>query len=258
MIKDYFKPVAVTDTPLHGDYACSNNCASVLRVKNLRVTKWPEVVRCKSPEAFMNETGIEHDDETYIRSYLHLFDSLEYDVEKVSWLNENGVCKEAFEHAKIAIDRPMTFDYDGSMDELFEKSTDAHFEFVLPNEIVFPVPIDLTATEFVAVEKYPAVYKDMLQTIAWRCLLTTLPVTDIKIVSNEPEDQNLLMLEQLMSQVNATVDDLMTELSTAPENIDYSKYDITIEFNGTRTCIGNGAKEYNGLQSYIEYMISEL
>jgi hypothetical protein len=182
----YFKPVNVNSIKLHGDYTYDfpNQSATVVRVFDLTHKTHPPVVTCKDPEAWLKVTGIEHTPEAYIRSYLMLFKGgLEYDVHTLNWNSYNDLCKQAYAENQQREDLPMTYEYDTGMD-MFDISITKHYEFDLPEEMLLLLPVDLLESEYVALEHYPEAYQAVISQLAWRYLITTLPITNIREVDN--------------------------------------------------------------------------
>ena len=253
MNENYLTPVAIKDVMLHGDFGWSEPTVSVLRVKNMRVEKYPPVVTCTDPAGFKEETSYDHTPELYIRSNLMIFQGFEYDVEEVDWRVENEVCKRAIAENEKLDERGMTFAYDCDTKDMFETDTTRHYEFDLPNEMLLVIPVDLNESQYEGMDKL--VRHKLIDHLAWRQMLSTLPISNIREVENE--DPEVTKLNAIKDFVEATMDEMFTRIEH--EDIeDYSPYEVSISLNGQTFKLGCCAKEYNGLLEYIEYMKSEV
>jgi hypothetical protein len=253
MNENYLTPVAIKDVKLHGDFYRNEATVTVLRVKNFRVERSLPVVTCKDPDGFEEETSYKHTPELYIRSNLMLFKGFEYDVEEVDWRVENEACKRAIAENETLEERGMTFAYDRDVENMFEASTTHHYAFDLPEEMLLVIPVDLNESQYEGMDK-TARHK-LVDHLAWRQMMTTLPISNIREVENE--DPEVTKLNAIKDFVEATMDEMFTRMEH--EDIeDYSPYEVSISLNGQTFKLGCCAKEYNGLLEYIEYMKSEV
>lgn len=183
MKENYLRPVLISDVKLHGDFALSDPTISVLRVRNMKVVKYPQVVSCTDPKGFTEETGYEHTPELYIRSYLMLYAVSDYTVDEVEWVRENEACKQAIDENETLEERGMTFSYDGSFQNMFEPDITKHYEFDIPEEMLLVIPVDLNESHFQCLSKDQRA--KVIDNLAWRQMLTTLPISNIREVPNE-------------------------------------------------------------------------
>lgn len=253
MNENYLTPVAIKDVTWHGDFHRNEATVTVLRVKNFRVERTLPVVTCKDPAGFKEETSYDHTPELYIRSNLMIFQGFYYDVEEVDWRVENEACKRAIAENEVLEERGMTFAYDRDVENMFQTSTTQHYAFDLPEEMLLVIPVDLNESQYEGMDK-TARHK-LVDHLAWRQMLTTLPICNIREVENE--DPEVTKLNAIKDFVEATMNAMFTQMEH--EDIEnYDPYTISISLNGQTFELGCCAKEYNGLLEYIEYMKSEI
>jgi len=184
MKESYLKPVPIKDIKLHGDFACETPAISVLRVTDLRVGHWPPYCKCVDNVGFKEETGYNHSAQLYIRSVINIYRNyLEYSVAEVSWLSENRACRQAVEENNLLTEFGMTFCYDGNLSGLLEYSETHHYEFDLPDEMLLAIPVDLNASEYDCLDT--ANRAKFIDHLAYKQMLTTLPISNIREVPNE-------------------------------------------------------------------------
>lgn len=190
--------------------------------------------------------------------------SFKYDVEEVNWCRENEICQKAIEDNNALEDFEYTHAYDDFFFSMFDTSSTHHYEFELPKEMVLAIPVDTNESHLIGLPD--DITTEIMDHLAWRQMISLLPVTNIHEVPNESTDTTesvevtdpeLLKLEEMEAFVNATMDTMFEQLDKDYSS-DCSKFVISVELNGRKFELDCCAKEYNGLLEYIEYMKSEI
>ena len=185
MTNKYYQLPRPSNIKLHGDfrYTFPNATASAVKIINMQIGSYPPVVTCIKPDEWKEITGIEHTDETYIRSWLLLFRSgLTFDTKVLDWISDNAQCKQAYEANETYPDYIMSHDYGALPVESFIQSDTAHFEFDIPDEMLIMVPVNLNDAWFDMIP--PEVQAELVNMMAWSYLMSTLPITNIRIVKD--------------------------------------------------------------------------
>ena len=254
MKENYLQPVLVKDVQRHGDFAWSEPTITVVRVKFAKCLKQLPIAFCKDLKNFKAVSGYDFSAELYLRSHLMIFDDLSYTVEVVDWIQENEACRKAVEDNQNAQDFVMTFECDNNGH--FEYSKDKHYEFTIPDEILLVLPVDLNESQYAMLEDDEVLFNKFVEHLAWRQLLSMLPITDIREVPNEPEDVEMTKLCEMETFVLETEDEMFKAVDG--KYFTGEKYTISVELNGRKFELGCCAKEYEGLLDYIRYMKSEI
>lgn len=255
MKKPYFKPVAIKDVKLHGDFSFLEPTVTVVRVKNIKTSQQIPVVTCLNPTALEEEVGFEHTSEAYIRSRLIIFDGIVFDVEIVDWIKENDACRYAIEQNEAMNELAMSWSYDQSLSSILETSQTHVYSFRLPEEMLLVIPVDLNESEYMVIQDNENLWTEFIKHLAWKQLWTTLPIYDIKEV--ELLDSYVDEEERALDEMSEFVTKTIMEMFEDPDAC-YDRYNISVTLNDRTFVLGQCAKEYNGLLDYIAYMKSEV
>lgn len=74
---------------------------------------------------------------------------------------------------------------------------------------------------------------------------------------NQSSDEEVA-LKEFKQFVENTMEEMFNAEETLGCNMSYEPFIVNVELNGHKFILGPCAKEYNGLNDYIDYMISEI
>lgn len=173
------------DVIRHGGFKNEDPYATVLHVTGIRSVRVPYMDMPEDTRlSFEAEVGFYHTAETYIRSYLMLFESI-FNDENVNEItaaqHPRGYCKAIAQHL-YETEHDYSYEYHHLVDHQCRvESTNTYYEFDLPTDWYCVIPMELGAWYY-AIDD--ANKQRVLGQLAHEVIYATIPISNIRIVSD--------------------------------------------------------------------------
>ena len=185
MTTKHYQIPKITEIKLHGDfrYEIPNARATAVKLTSMKHDLRIPVIHCTQPELWKEHTGFEHADDIFIRSWLIIFrQGLTFDTKVLDSYKDSEECRQAHEANETYPNYTMSYEYDMISERFFVEADNAHYEFDIPDEMLILLPFDLLDSWFALLPE--AIQSELVNSMAWTYLMSTLPITNIRIVED--------------------------------------------------------------------------